>query len=165
MLRLRMLGIAMFAVFPFLASATQISDLGDTTSVPSALLITWATSPDFQWSMSPVTSFRIADELIDIDTQGYGSPFLPGLFSIDPMAGESAIGAVSILGESEPGSRLTLAILIFIALAALLKGFPSPAFSGFGEHLILERSADSTVLGLVSILYSMAVFVLKLRKA
>jgi hypothetical protein len=163
MLRLRMLGIAMFVVFPFLAPATQISDLGDTTSVPSALLITWAGSPDSQWSMPPVTSFRVADELFDIDTQSYGS-FLPGLFSIDPSAAESATRAVSILG-SEPGLRLSLAILIFIAFAALLKGFPSPAFSGFGGHLMLERRADSTVLGLVSILYSMAVFFLKLRKA
>jgi hypothetical protein len=59
---------------------------------------------------------------------------------------------------------LTLAILIFIALAALLKGFPSPAFSGYGGHL-MEQRADSTVLGLVSLLYSMAVFFLKLRKA
>ena len=56
-------------------------------------------------------------------------------------------------------------ILIFIVFAALLKGFPLPAFSGFGGHLMLERRADSTVLGLVSILYSMAVFFLKLRKA
>ena len=30
---------------------------------------------------------------------------------------------------------------------------------------MLERRADSTVLGLVSILYSMAVFFLRLRKA
>jgi hypothetical protein len=161
MLRLRMLGIATFVVFPFLTSATQISALGDTTSVPSALLTTWAGSPDSQWSMPPVTSFRVADEF-DIDTQGYG--FLPGLFSIDPSAAESATGAVSILG-SEPGLRLSLVILIFIAFAALLKGFPSPAFSGFGGHLMLERRADSTVLGLVSILYSMAVFFLRLRKA
>jgi hypothetical protein len=162
MLRLRMLGIAMFVVFPFLAPATQISDLGDTTSVPSALLITWA--PDFQWSMAPVTSLRIADEVINSDTQGYGSPFLPGLFSIDPTAGENATDAVSILGGSEPGSRLTLSIFIFIALAVLLKGFPSPA-SDFGEQLTLEQRTDSTVLGLVSILYSMAVFFLKLRRA
>jgi hypothetical protein len=161
MLRLRMLSIAMFAVFPFLASATQISDFGDTASVPSALLSTWASSPDFQWSIAPVTSFGIADGLVD--TQG--PSFLPGLFSIDPAAGEGAIGAVAMLGESEPGSRLTLAILIFIALGALLKGFPSPAFSSFGEHLTLEQRADSTVLGLVSILYAMAVFFLKLRKA
>jgi hypothetical protein len=168
MRRLRMLGIAMFVAFPFLTSATQISGLGDTASVPSALLITtWARSLDFQWSMPPVSSVPIADETINIDTQGYGSPLVPGLFSIGLTAGETTTGAVSILGESEPGSRLTLAILIFIALAALLKGFPtpSPAFSGFGEHLTLERRADSTVLGLVSILYSMAVFFLKLRKA
>ena len=162
MVRLRVLGIAMFVVFPFLTSATQISELGNTTSVPSALLITWAGSPDSQWSMPPAATFRIAHDLFDIDTEGYGSP---GLFAIDPSAGESATSAVSILGESEPGSRSGLAILIFIVFAALLKGFPSPAFSGFGEHLMLERRADSTVLGLVSILYSMAVFFLKLRKA
>jgi hypothetical protein len=161
MLGLRMLGLAMFAVFPFLASATQISDLGDTTtSVPSALLNTWAKSPDFEWSMAPATSFGIADEWIDIDAQSFGS-LLPRLFSIDPAAEESAIGAVS----TEPGSRLTLAILIFIVLAALLRGFPSPAFSGFREHSMLEQRTDSTVLGLVSILYAMAVFFLKLRRA
>jgi hypothetical protein len=161
MLRLRMLGIAAFVVFPFLASATQLSETGHTTSVPSALLSMWAGGPDSQWSMPPVTTFR-ADEMFDLDTQGYGSP---RLFSIDSSAVESATSAVSILGESEPGSRSGLAILIFIAFAALLKGFPSPAFSGFGGHLMLERRADSTVLGLVSMLYSMAVFFLKLRKA
>ena len=165
MVRVRMLGMAMFVVFPFLTSATQISGLSDTASVPGALLVTWAGSLDSQWSMPPVAGFRIADESIDIDTQGHGSAFLSGLFSIDPSAGESTTGAVSILGESERGSRLTLAIFIFIALAALRKGFPSPVFSGFGEHLTLERRADSTVLGLVSILYSMAVFFLKLRRA
>src|SRR5437868_5284675 len=124
MLRLRMLGIAMFVVFPLLTSATQISELGGTASVPSAVLITWAGSSDFQWS-TPPAAFRIADESITIDTQGYTSPFLPGLFSTDPSVGKSAPGAVS-LGESESGSRLSLAILIFIAFAALLKGFPSP---------------------------------------
>jgi len=153
------LGLTMLVVFPFLASATQISDLGDTTSVPSALLNTWAKSPDFEGSMAPATSFGITDGWFDIDTQGFGS-LLPGLFSIDPSE-ESAIGTVS----TEPGSRLTLAILIFIVLAALLRGFPSPAFSGFGEHHMLEQRTDSTVLGLVSILYAMAVFFLKLRKA
>ena len=163
MLRVRILGIAAFVVFPLLTSATQLSELGHTPSAPSALLSMWAGGPDFQWSTPPVTAIRIADELTAIDTQGYASPFLPGLF--DPPAGESATGAVSILGESESGSRLSLAILIFIAFAALLKGFPSPVFSGFEEQFTMEQRADSTVLGLVSILYSMAVFFLKLRKA
>jgi hypothetical protein len=35
----------------------------------------------------------------------------------------------------------------------------------FLEGLMLERSADTAVLGLVSILYSIAVFFLKQRKA
>jgi|HubBroStandDraft_4_1064222.scaffolds.fasta_scaffold314752_1 hypothetical protein len=160
---LRMLSVVAFvAMSPFLTSATQISGLGDTTSVPT-LLSACVGSPKFQWSMPPDTSFGIADKLINTDTDG--SSFLPVLFSSDPAAGENDDAAASMFGESQPGSRLTFTISIFVALGLLLKGFPSSGVSNFGGYLMLQQRADSTLLSLVSILYSTAVFFLKLRRA
>jgi hypothetical protein len=44
--------------------------------------------------------------------------------------------------------------------------WPQNCSSGyFLEGMMLERSADTAVLGLISILYSIAVFFLKQRKA
>jgi hypothetical protein len=126
--RLRMLVLATFVVFPVLISATQISEVGNTSSLPSTPFITWGEILECQWSIPPDPTSRIADELTGIGAQGHGFPFLPGLFSIDPTAGESDTAAISVLGEPEPKGRLSFAIFVFITLGALLKYLSSPAF-------------------------------------
>ncbi len=47
----------------------------------------------------------------------------------------------------------------------LLNGYGGALKGRFGEGVMLERRADTAVLGLVSILYSIAVFFLKQRRA
>lgn len=128
---LRMLALATFVVFPAVISATQISEVGNTSSLPSTPFITRSGALDFQWFTPPDPTSRIAGELSGIDAQDPGFPFLSDLFSTDPTSGVSD-SAATAFGESEPRGRLTLAIWIVITLGALLKYLTSPAFY---EHL------------------------------
>ena len=128
---LRMLALATFVVFPALVSATQISEVGNPSSLPRTPFITGTGTLDFQWFTPPDPTSRIAEELTGIDAQSDGFSFLPDLFSIDPTAGGND-SAASAFGEAEPKGRLIFAIWVFITLGVLLKYLTSPAFY---EHL------------------------------